>query len=139
MHIQLLFVKILLVFKLKNDTVSTSVYSLKYIISKISGELEQSIAECSGTLRMSSITAAVIPTIPEVSEDHMCAILSHLDAVFQKAVRVAFPDHTAPVNVPIQISRVADYQCNVAMALAKVCKILMLDVFSRFYVLAWLH
>lgn len=63
---------------------------------------------------------APIPAMPEVSSDHMCPILKHLDIIFTRAVRLAFPQYTAPIAVQIQVSRIADYQCNVAMALAKV-------------------
>uniref|UniRef100_A0A2P2I596 arginine--tRNA ligase n=1 Tax=Hirondellea gigas TaxID=1518452 RepID=A0A2P2I596_9CRUS len=67
-------------------------------------------------------SASRVPPLPEVPKDSMCAILQHLEAVFERAVRVAFPQHTAPVNTQIQLSKMADYQCNVAMALAKILR-----------------
>lgn len=68
----------------------------------------------------SSALSSTIPPPPTVSSDHMCAILGHLEAVFERAVRLAFPQHTGSINSQIQLGRMADYQCNVAMALAKV-------------------
>lgn len=94
--------------------------------------LKKSIAELSPNNCKSSVSSNMAassspsscapPPIPAVSSDHMCAILRHLDAVFERAVRVAFPQHTGPVNSQIQLGRMADYQCNVAMALAKSLK-----------------
>nr|XP_053655660.1 arginine--tRNA ligase, cytoplasmic-like isoform X2 [Cherax quadricarinatus] len=57
----------------------------------------------------------------DIFSDHMCNILGQLEDIFRKAVLVAYPDVSDPV-IQIQLSKHADYQCNAAMALAKILK-----------------
>ena len=55
----------------------------------------------------------------ESSNSHMVNVLGTIESVFAQAIRKAFP-HIEEVNVNIQLSKIADYQCNAAMSLAKV-------------------
>ncbi|KAF2367198.1 Arginine-tRNA ligase [Trinorchestia longiramus] len=79
--------------------------------------LQKSIEESSG--HSSEVSPCKQSSLPP---DHMCAILQHLEQVFAQAVRTAYPHHASPPAVQIQLSKMADYQCNVAMALAKSMK-----------------
>lgn len=55
----------------------------------------------------------------------MCNILGQLESIFTRAVLSAYPDVVDPV-IQIQLSKHADYQCNAAMALAKVSNLFSL-------------
>ncbi|MCL4139421.1 UNVERIFIED_CONTAM: hypothetical protein GTU68_028564 [Idotea baltica] len=52
----------------------------------------------------------------------MLNIMGYIEAFFVQGVSDAFPEVPYPFNVQIQVSKVADYQCNAAMSLAKILK-----------------
>jgi len=81
-------------------------------------------AEEIASVRSSKASSCSPPTSDlTVPEDRMCAIIGHLEAVFVTAVTKAFPELTVALKVPLSQSKMeADYQCNVAMALAKSLK-----------------
>lgn len=58
----------------------------------------------------------------------MCNIIGQLEKIFTKAVLSAYPQAVNPV-IQIQLSKHADYQCNAAMALAKVCFYFLFFIF----------
>lgn len=51
--------------------------------------------------------------------ENSCNVLGQLESIFLRAIKTAYPSATNPVT-QIQVSKHADYQCNAAMALAKV-------------------
>lgn len=53
------------------------------------------------------------------SSKNSCNVLGHLENLFTSAIKAAYPSVTNVV-AQLQVSKHADYQCNDAMALAKV-------------------
>lgn len=64
----------------------------------------------------------------------MCNIMGQLEKIFTKAVLSAYPEAVSPM-IQIQLSKHADYQCNAAMSLAKVCFIIFYFFCVAFMVL----
>lgn len=62
----------------------------------------------------------------------MCNIMGQLEKIFTKAVLSAYPEAVSPM-IQIQLSKHADYQCNAAMSLAKVCFIIFLFLLCSVY------
>lgn len=56
----------------------------------------------------------------ELNLKNSCNVVGQLENLFLRAIQSAYPSATNPVT-QIQVSKHADYQCNAAMALAKVC------------------
>lgn len=55
----------------------------------------------------------------DLNMKNSCNVLGQLESIFLRAIQTAYPSATNPAT-QIQVSKHADYQCNAAMALAKV-------------------
>lgn len=84
-------------------------------------EYKNSSKKCS-TSKEKFQNAAKTSTLEEfdLTGAHMVNLLGYIEAFFSNAITQAFPEISQPTTVQIQVSKLADYQCNAAMALAKV-------------------